>query len=419
MLKPKSPLLDFLLVLSLFGSARVFTRNPVEIYVSYIPIVILMPFFLRKYRMPKNVVYLFLGLLVTSAFNVFLGNNALGLFLKVFLGLFFSYYFYYGIISTYKYDVHYLFKLYLKASIVISLIGLFQFVSYQIGFFPGYTLNFLINKGGFTPGGNFGIRVSSIFSEPTYFATFIAPALFIAFNDLFSKHPYFFKKRTTLLIISVFLLTFSGNAYNALFIIAFLFIYNLGLIRYSLIGIPIIIAGYFYSYNNIYEFKARVDGTIYIFESGGKFTIGETHGSSVNLYDNFQVAFNNFYKNPLFGTGIGSHPIAFDKYTITKHITQEGFAFNRMDANSMFLRTISETGLLGISILIIILFRYFVHKNNAKDEQLWLISNSIVVLILLNFIRQGHYFLYGFPFYIWLYYYVWKRNNELGAQNSE
>lgn len=419
MFQPKSNLSNFLLVISLFGSARVLFTQPVEIYLAYIPMVLLLPLLIKKYFFPKSVFYVFLILLTTSLFNIYIGLNTGPLLLKIFLGLFFSYLFFYAIIRYYDTDIKYLFNLYLKASVVISFIGLFQFLSFQLDFFPGYTLNFIVNKGGFTPGGNFGIRISSVFSEPTYFATFISPAIFVAVNDLISSNRIFFKKWLSIVIIGIFLLTFSGNAYNALFIIAFLFIYNFGFLRYSIIGFPIIIAGYFYAYENINEFKGRVDGTISIFQSG-TFKIGITHGSSVNLYDNYQVSLKNLAANPLFGTGLGSHPIAFDKYTITKHITQVGFAFNRQDANSMFLRAMSETGIFGAFILLFIVFKFFVSKNNSNDPEnrYWVMSNAILVLILLNYIRQGHYFLYGFPFYIWLYYFIWKKNRELDVDNS-
>ena len=418
-MKPKTAIINFLLIVSLFGSARVLFTSPMEFYLSYVPIVILLPFLLKKYFIPKKVTYIFIVLLLTSLYNTIVGLDTFALVLKVFSGLLFSYIFYYAIIKYYDTDVKYLFNLYLKASVVISFIGLFQFLSYQVNFFAGYTLNFLINKGGFTPGGNFGIRMSSLFSEPTYYATFIAPAVFVAVYDLLSPNRIFFKKWLSILIIGIYLLTFSGNAYNALFLIAFLFIYNYGFLRYSIIGLPLIIAGYFYAYENIPEFRGRVDGTVSIFQTG-KFQVGKTHGSSVNLYDNYQVAFKNLASNPLFGTGLGSHPIAFDKYTITKHITQVGFAFNRQDANSMFLRAISETGVFGAFILLFVIFKFFVSKNksNDPDNHYWVMSNAILVLILINYLRQGHYFLYGFPFYIWMYYFIYQKNKELKYQKE-
>lgn len=413
-MRPKTAIINFLLIVSLFGSARVLFTFPMEFYLSYIPIVILLPFILQNYFLPKKVTYIFIVLLLTSLYNVFVGLDTFALVLKIFSGLYFSYIFYYAIINYYDTDVKYLFNLYLKATVAISCIGLFQFLSFQFGFSPGYTLNFIINKGGFTPGGNFGIRISSIFSEPTYFATFISPAIFVALNDLISKRPLFFKKWLSVAMIGVFLLTFSGNAYNALFIIVFLLIYNYGFLRYSIIGLPLIIGGYFYAYDNIQEFRGRVDGTVSIFQTG-KFQIGKTHGSSVNLYDNYQVSLSNLASNPLFGTGLGSHPIAFDKYSITKHITQVGFAFNRQDANSMILRAMSETGIFGTFILLFVAYKFFVPKRKSKDSQdhYWVISNAILVLIVLNYLRQGHYFLYGFPFYIWMYYYTYKKNQEI------
>jgi len=104
--------------------------------------------------------------------------------------------------------------------------------------------------------------------------------------------------------------------------------------------------------------------------------------------------------------------VAFEKYTITKHVNIYGFALNTQDANSMFLRLISETGLFGTSIFIFFLFYCFVKKRNEIDDEVWLISGSLFVLIILNLFRQGHFFYSGFPFYFWLYYFNWKNNNQ-------
>lgn len=385
--------------------------QPLEFYLTYVPMVLLLPIFLKKFFIPRVPFYLFLILFLSGLFFVYQGLNTMGLFAKVFFGMFFSYVFFYGMVKAYGDDVNYLFILYLKAALVISVIGLIQFISFQFDFRPGYRFDYIINKGGPAPGGNFGIRLSGIFSEPTYYATFIAPAAFVAAHDLIRKNRFFYSKAVSLFILSIYLLTFSGNAYNGVLIIGALFLLNYGLLRYSIIGIPIIALAFYFSYENIREFRARVDSTIEIFQTG-QFTIGKTHGSSVNLYDNFQVAFKNLQAHPLFGTGIGSHPIAFDKYTITKNVTQVGFAFNKQDANSMFLRTVSEMGLFGVAILLFVTFRFFVGRKPGDDPQYWIISNSILVLLILNYVRQGHYFLYGFPLYVWMYYFNWRNYRD-------
>ncbi len=107
----------------------------------------------------------------------------------------------------------------------------------------------------------------------------------------------------------------------------------------------------------------------------------------------------------MFGTGIGSHLVAFEKYSLAKNFKTFGFNFNGQDANSMFLRLMSETGLFGLLIFFIILVRCYVKRDKEHLTYHWLISNGVLVMILLNLFRQGHYFLNGFPFFVILYYY--------------
>ncbi|MBC7412858.1 MAG: hypothetical protein H7331_10455, partial [Bacteroidia bacterium] len=50
---------------------------------------------------------------------------------------------------------------------------------------------------------------------------------------------------------------------------------------------------------------------------------------------------------------------------------------------------------------------FVIRRPNAVeiDESYWIISGALLVMILLNLLRQGHYFLFGFPFFVLLYAY--------------
>jgi hypothetical protein len=69
------------------------------------------------------------------------------------------------------------------------------------------------------------------------------------------------------------------------------------------------------------------------------------------------------------------------------------------------LRLMSETGLFGLSVFLIIMIKCYVKRNSNYLSYHWLVSNAILIMILLNLFRQGHYFLNGFPFFVILYYY--------------
>ncbi len=181
---------------------------------------------------------------------------------------------------------------------------------------------------------------------------------------------------------------------------------NYGFIRYALFGFPVAALILIQLVQSSDEFRRRYEGTVNIFIDSPTeaFNVFQYHGSSVILYNNFYIAKENFKRNFLFGTGLGSHPVAVEKYSLTKDVQTKGFTLNTKDANSMFNRLLSETGLFGLLLFSYVLIKFFVPKRRESvDDYFWLISSACLVIIFVNLLRQGHYFLNGFPFYMWLY----------------
>jgi len=390
--------------ISIFVNSYVFFKEPFEFYIGYLIYIVLLPGFIFRFGFNRALSFIFLILFINGVVNIWAGNDTAAQFFKVFLGLFLSYSFYYYVFNEVNFEVENLFKWYLKASYFAALLGLFQFVSYQIGFKAGYTFFGIFNKWGFAGGGLFGMRINSVFSEPTHLACVLAPAFFVSLYNLFNKQGYYLSKWQGIAIIAVYILSFSGLGQAGIFLTFLFLAISYGLVRYIIILIPVTILTFNVLYNNVKDFRFRLDGLTSLF-SGEKFVQGTTHGSSFILYNNYTVALKNFQTNPLFGTGIGSHPVAFEKYSLAKDFKTFGFNFNGQDANSMFLRLMSETGLFGLGIFLIILVRCYVKRDKEHLTYHWLISNGVLVMILLNLFRQGHYFLNGFPFFVILYYY--------------
>lgn len=390
--------------ISIFINSYVFFKEPFEFYIGYLIYLVLLPGFIFRFGFNRALFFIFLVLLINGLVNIWSGHDTAAQFFKVFLGLFLSYSFYYYVFNEVNFEVENLFKWYLKASYFAALLGLFQFVSYQIGFRAGYTFFGIFNKWGFAGGGLFGMRINSVFSEPTHLACVLAPAFFVSLYNLFNRENYYLTRMQSIAIITVYVLSFSGLGQAGIFLTFIFLAISYGLVRYIIILIPVTILTFNVLYNNVTDFRYRLDGLTSLF-SGEKFVQGTTHGSSFILYNNYTVALKNFQTNPLFGTGIGSHPVAFEKYSLAKDFKTFGFNFNGQDANSMFLRLMSETGLFGLLIFFIILVRCYVKRDKEHLTYHWLISNGVLVMILLNLFRQGHYFLNGFPFFVLLYYY--------------
>jgi hypothetical protein len=400
-------LVVFFIYLSIFINSYIFFKEPFEFYFGYLIYLLMLPVFIFRYGMNRDLLLIFFILLVTGIFNIFLGNNTLGQFIKVYAGLVMSYFFYYYVVLEFGFNIELLFRWYMKGVYIVSLLGLFQFFSYQVGFTNGYTFWWVLNKWSPSIGGNFGIRINSIYAEPTHLAAVQAGAFFVSVLNFFRKESLFVSRFQSAVIIIVYLLAFSGLGMIGIFLCLIFLAVNFGLFRYIIVIIPALIILFNVLYNNVSDFRDRYVSIKELFFED-KFVLGKTHGSSFILYNNYQVAVENFKSHFMFGTGIGSHPTAFDKYSKGANIKVYGFNLNSADANSMLLRLISETGLFGVGLFFLLIYKCYVRRTQDVPQVYWVVSNAILVMILLNLFRQGHYFLNGFPFFVMLYYFNWR-----------
>lgn len=405
--------IHILIQITIFLYSFYFFREPFEAYFAYLVYLFLFPIFILKYGIPRLPVLLFLPLLASGILYIQLSLNTTELFVKVFSGFFLSVLFYYYVFRLFDFEVKDLFKWYVKASVLVSAIGLIQVISYNIGFEPGYYLGrYGLNKWSFIQGG-VGIRLNSIFSEPSYFAAVISPAFFISVLNLARGKYWFIGRIGSIMVIVAYLLTFSSVGIMGMFLCILMLLLNFGLVRYAFIFVPLFYFSFYFAYNNVEEFRDRFDGTFDLFLSDGNINTFDVHGSSFVLYNNWHIASENFQENPLFGTGLGSHTIAFDRFSLTNQNQVIQINFNKADANSMFLRLLSETGIYGVGFILFFLIRNFLYRGKAEEDEQWIISNAVSLIILLYLLRQGHYFLNGFPFFLWMYYFNWKKNKAI------
>ncbi len=419
---------DFGIFLNLFfnGYVLFLKQLPFEFYITYVPIIILLFFFIAKFRFPRELLFLLVTLLGTGILNVLIDNDTLGNFFKIFINLAVNIIFYRYVMEYYNFDVNKIFRMYLAGSYFVCILGLIQVASYMVHFEPGYNWRtFLpLNKWNFHIGGIFGIRLNSTYTEPSYFGSSIAPAFFIALYELFFRREVFLNKTKCIVIIVAYLLTFSSLAYIGIFVTVLLFAVNYGALRYFFFAVPLAIIMFSVAYTNVKDFKVRIDGMQALFVDGivekelsGEMTKGarmlrvskvltKIHGSSFVLYNNTHVAVENFKQNPIFGSGLGSHELAFEKYNLN-YMLGGIYDFNAPDANSMFLRILSELGLMGVIFIFLYITKFYVSKNLGvqEDESYWLISNAVLTIIITQLLRQGNYTFNGFIFFTFMYYY--------------
>jgi hypothetical protein len=165
---------------------------------------------------------------------------------------------------------------------------------------------------------------------------------------------------------------------------------------------------------NVNLYKARFNDTINLFFTTQVNTeeAGKSNASTFALYSNYVIARDSFLENPLFGSGLGSHPIiykeTFLKYFPEKYLTMFG-SQNQQDANSKVLRLMSETGLFGTVLFLASVFGFRLSNKYSRNYlELTAINNAILVYIILGLIRNGNYINVGFFIFFFMYYIAYK-----------
>jgi len=287
--------------------------------------------------------------------------------------------YYYNFIPLYKPDE--IIKVYTKMCLYVGVIG-----------YLFYFLNINLNDG----------RLQSIFKEPAHYVIVVIPACF-----------YFLKEKKYIAFAVLFGTLILSNSSLGYIGCALMFIVpNISWKRLSYLAatIPVVLCVLYYVYQEYPFFKMRVEET---YESMNVINTGKfdeyTNLSSYALISNLNVAKHNFQDHPL-GTGIGSH-VHMHTTRYLKNIRppeyikiQNKQEINASDANSLFTRIVSELGIFGLLMVVVLL--YFAVKVFSFKELT--IAQGIFIYILLKLFRDGHYFPPELFFFIWLLYYSYK-----------
>lgn len=270
-----------------------------------------------------------------------------------------------------------LFKTYANFSYYLSIIGL-------IMFFSGITLWDTE-------------RLHSLVNEPSKFVILVLPAMY-----------YFFKNKEYLkfsIILFALLLAQSSTGYIGILLFIILPNLKIKVFKKLIYLLPIaLLFLWFLSKNK--NFQLRYNETIdaiSVFKTK-KFD-NSINISSYALLSNTYVALNNFKNAPL-GTGLGSYKTAYDRYTLElkkpDYIITLGLEdINSLDANSLFLRMVSDLGIFGLGLILFFIFLCF--KSFRFNSIEAVIAQSLVVYFLLKLLRQGHYFPEEFFFFLWIF----------------
>lgn len=119
------------------------------------------------------------------------------------------------------------------------------------------------------------------------------------------------------------------------------------------------------------EFGDKVETIPLIFGGATGGTAPSESLSALSLSANLSVALDNLGSNPLFGVGPGGHPSSYDVlapgWLISNQIVH---GINREDANSLLVRLLSETGVIGTTLFLIGVLTVIVRARRAIQRAL-------------------------------------------------
>lgn len=390
-------------------------------YGPFICMYALLPFFILKFRFPVRIaaILILTGLLGSTGWMN--GIVTPSEFVKVFGSLVLPYTYYWYLWQHLGEDVFTAFRIYLKGAVVLSIFGLLTYVDSMLSLgFHDFANRFIhFNK----VQASTGIRVIATLGEPTYFATTICPAGFFALYSLFFREENVsahlterglkLSRKESIAILGALTLTFSAVAFVG-FALSIVFHFLIKRNAKALLLIPMVVGGLYTIAESIPEINARISGL----QNTDVISEGDVHGSSAILYNHAIITWRNFKENPIFGSGLGSHVAATEKYSILRD-NDALFSYadqNAQDASSMLLRIVSELGVFGLLLTGLFIWRnYFTAiPGNAQQVALKFISSAFLISILLQLFRQGNFILNGFPFFVYGYFFCRKTFDQQG-----
>jgi hypothetical protein len=406
-----------------------------DFYYYYVIWILFIVHYLRKRKaIPFWPSWFLLGILVlftNSLFGGFASGSLKFSMVKQMLGIAYSSIAYFSVIKFNDFDLPKVFKYYVSGAFWVSMWGIAEQGMHILGFkdrfagsaienitrllgFANFWENYKITSTGFN-------RVYSIMGEPYFLAVALLPAFYYLMNCMIG--PKLVRNRKEWFRLGVvglcMLFTFSAAGYAGIGMSVILVGVNHGffdLRRFGVFFIPIFLLVILPQISNLrklfFELQVRVDDTIKAFVYKGvmdKKEIAKLNSSTFALYSNFLIAGQAFESHPITGAGLGSHELSYQRYFdrfLDKNLQKMYGNFNSKDANSLFIRMLSEGGLIGLGLLMVAIFYFFVYKKGIREPELWMltiINQGVFLMLIVRLLRTGNYIGQGFYFFFFLY----------------
>lgn len=251
------------------------------------------------------------------------------------------------------------------------------------------------------------IRLYGLLAEPSVLALVVIPALLYSLKKMILKFNLFDLFLCIIFTFTIFQ-TKSTLGYFGLLTLPFFLIDK---IKVKLVFLVLVLVILFFSINFVPLISYKVNELYRMFSDNNLYSFNGP--TSVTFYINFIIAIKSFIANPIFGNGLGSHAVSYfeNVYNIPgaqSYPTSLYIGLNYNDANSLFFRIISETGLLGIGFLFYYLIKYYIPSYS---------SNMSLILISLMLVRNGNFI--NPEFFLFVYYYYFSKLNSIKNNTSK
>lgn len=365
-------------------------------YVLIIVVFLLFAFDKNRLKLNRNFLLVISFLILHGVTNIFIGNDEIRLLVVQVGCIAVCYVVYDTILSVFK--VKEIFEVYYQSAFAMAVIAIgISLLQYRQGIF---------------------LRAAGLCSEPSFLGYYLAPAVCLVVFQIIApeyidKDMQMNKHRImSMVIVFAYLLTFSAIAYVGI-IFMLLIVWLKKDVTWKKIMIPVIVVTFaLIAYIGIPSIQLRIDETLRIFNAEDKYSMNL---SSFTYYNNLQTSIKAMLYTKGIGSGLGSYQIMFDKFSLGNSVSDVLYSLNREDANSMFLRILSEIGIVGVVGII-----YFISHFEAKKQKKYIAySGAILSLFLLLLLRQGNYTHGGVILFVCLYVKMWEEDKAKNMKESE
>lgn len=334
-----------------------------------------------------------------SFFCIILDTDTFTLFLQQFISICITAA--YWLTFVHENNIMVYLRLYKQLAIFTAFVSIFQYIMSLVGISSLATMSWLIEDQQRTPVG----RSAAFLNEPSYCALVLFPLVFFGIYQLIGRYKslqsFRLKPWEFIVIFAGFFFTGSSTGFFgvAVTIIVILLEYGFSYKQLLILFLAVFCLGAVY--NNVSFINQRLNDSISLVR--GKESLDTVNLSTQSLIVNGDIAVDSFRATDGLGGGMGSHPISYGKF-VGKYGPNIALQ-NNYDANSLLLRIISELGIVGLVLLVVLLYKYRFRKNyNLATAMYKIISLMCLCYIFMRLFRFGHYFDCGLYMFIAIYY---------------